>query len=354
MLRYGSDCTGIDAPLVALKRVWGNCVDNVFSSDTVDSVREMVRENHNPRRLFTSIETRVEQDSVDHVDIYTAGFPCQPFSKAGKRTGFQDTRGTVFFSILRYLKSARPKVVLLENVRHLVHHDRGKTMNTIISCLHDALPNHDIQFEVLSPHTHANWPQSRNRVFIVAIEKAALRKPFTFPEPILLTRRASDLIDVSRTGDVIKTITPLQQETLKHLRTQTLLKDGVDILKEFYISDVGESKKYARATHELCPALKRSRIDYFITQLQRRLTQHESLSFMGFQPEDFPRRPVSKAKFGYMIGNSMCVTLLERLWERLFDCVVFDRESKLQPAIQATPANGLGVANMFPSTTRNE
>jgi DNA (cytosine-5)-methyltransferase 1 len=101
--------------------------------------------------------------SLPSFDVLCAGFPCQAFSIAGKRLGFEDTRGTVFFEIARIAKEKRPSYLLLENVRGLLSHDKGRTFATIVSTL-DAL-GYDAEWQVLNSKFFV--PQNRERVFIV-------------------------------------------------------------------------------------------------------------------------------------------------------------------------------------------
>jgi len=112
--------------------------------------------------LFTA-----NPDKIPDHDLFCAGFPCQSFSMAGKRTGFKDTRGTVFFEILRILKRKRPKIILLENVKGLLSAQDGYCFFRILECLGEL--GYFIQWQVLNSFW---WlPQSRERVFIIGINR---------------------------------------------------------------------------------------------------------------------------------------------------------------------------------------
>ena len=87
---------------------------------------------------FAGDITKVEPASIPSHDILCAGFPCQPFSISGKKKGFSDTRGTLFFNVMEIVKAKQPKVVFLENVKHLIHHDGGNTLKVILEELEDA------------------------------------------------------------------------------------------------------------------------------------------------------------------------------------------------------------------------
>lgn len=105
-------------------------------------------------------------DINSSIDLLTGGFPCQPFSYAGKRLGLEDVRGTVFFALAKIIEQVQPKVFVLENVRGLVNHDNGKTFSTVLEILNQL--NYRIDYKVLNAWDY-NVPQKRQRIFIVGI-----------------------------------------------------------------------------------------------------------------------------------------------------------------------------------------
>ena len=120
--------------------------------------------------------TKIDAKDIPDHDLLTAGFPCQAFSVAGKRKGFEDTRGTLFFEIARIAKEKRPKALLLENVKGLVNHDKGRTLDIMISVLNEI--GYVIDFEVLNSK-YFGVPQNRERIFIVAIREDLIEaEPF--------------------------------------------------------------------------------------------------------------------------------------------------------------------------------
>jgi len=152
----------------------GNCV---FASEIDESARATYHANfieHN-KDLFSSGNfagdiTKVKEKDIPDFDCLFAGFPCQPFSNAGNKKGFSETRGTLFFDIERILRCHTPKYMVLENVKHLVNHDNGNTWKVITNTVKDIgyiLPENQI---IISPH-HIGIPQNRERVFILGIHK---------------------------------------------------------------------------------------------------------------------------------------------------------------------------------------
>lgn len=128
--------------------------------------------------------TKITNNEIPSFDILLAGFPCQPFSQAGKGLGFEDTRGTMFFEIERIIQAKRPKAVLLENVKRLKTHDSGRTINVIIKHLETL--NYTVGMSVLRA-ADFGVPQNRERLFIVAYNNEYLKEgeefEFDFPKP---------------------------------------------------------------------------------------------------------------------------------------------------------------------------
>ena len=124
--------------------------------------------------------TEIDANSIPDHDILMAGFPCQPFSISGKKKGFEDTRGTLFFDIARIADAKKPKILLLENVAQLEIHDSGKTISTIISTL-DSI-GYDVHYKLINSSNYG-FPQSRKRIYIVCFRKDLGISNFAFPVP---------------------------------------------------------------------------------------------------------------------------------------------------------------------------
>ena len=158
----------------------------VFTSEIDNFARGVYADNfaENEADIFGDI-SRLEEGGIDLIpdhDFLLAGFPCQPFSGAGKKRGFADeTRGTLFFSIAQIAKAKAPRFILLENVKGLISHDSGRTMAVILDTLRSA--GYLVFTEVLNARDFG-LPQNRQRLFIVAIRNTVpLASDFTFPMP---------------------------------------------------------------------------------------------------------------------------------------------------------------------------
>lgn len=126
--------------------------------------------------------TKIDASTIPDHDILVGGFPCQAFSQAGLKKGFEDTRGTLFFDIANILKVKQPKAFLLENVRNLVSHDHGKTFDVITNTLKEL--GYTLHYKVLSSKDYG-VPQNRKRIYIVGFltEKVSSASSFVFPAP---------------------------------------------------------------------------------------------------------------------------------------------------------------------------
>ncbi len=143
----------------------------------IDKYAIATYQQHYPEHKNYGDITKINADELPDFDLLVGGFPCQAFSIAGKRKGFEDTRGTLFFEIARILKAKQPRLFLLENVKGLLSHDNGNTFATIIATLDDL--GYDLQWQVLNSKNHG-VPQNRERVFIVGHLRGTSR-PKVFP-----------------------------------------------------------------------------------------------------------------------------------------------------------------------------
>lgn len=141
----------------------------------------------------------VKAEDIPDFDIMLAGFPCQAFSVAGYRKGFDDERGNLFFELERIFKEKKPQVIFLENVKNLVGHDNGNTFRTILGKLKNA--GYHVKKDVLNACDYGNLPQNRERIYIVAFLDETAYKEFEFPEPAPLTHTLKDYIDYDKKHD---------------------------------------------------------------------------------------------------------------------------------------------------------
>lgn len=171
---------GIGGFRLAMQNLGGKCI---FTSEWDKEAQKTYRANFG-EVPFGDITKKHTKDFVpDGFDVLCAGFPCQAFSIAGKRGGFEDIRGTLFFDVAEIIKSKKPKAIFLENVKGLRNHDKGKTLATILNVLRE-----DLDYFVPEPQIinakNFGVPQNRERIFIVGFRKDLGITEFKYPEPI--------------------------------------------------------------------------------------------------------------------------------------------------------------------------
>jgi DNA (cytosine-5)-methyltransferase 1 len=201
-MKVGTFFSGVGSPEQALNNL-GIDHEIEFACDIDKYAKQTYLKNFNTKQFYTDI-TALDMKDLSYVDLLVFGFPCQAFSLAGKRGGFEDTRGTLFYDALRYLKEHRPRYFIAENVKGLVSHDKGKTFQTIIDCLASTVNTQMsiLPFDNLGYHIHYNVlntkdfgvPQNRERIFIVGIRDDEDNN-FTFPKPFHLENKLKDVLE---------------------------------------------------------------------------------------------------------------------------------------------------------------
>lgn len=334
--RVGSMFAGIGGICLGFKR--NNC-EIVWANEIDKYACETYRHNFNGAKYLVECdikditskkgdETEEEwrnriDNTIPDIDILNGGFPCQAFSIAGERKGFEDERGNMFFEILKVLKVKKPKMFLLENVKNLKSHDKGNTFK-VIMCELEKL-GYTVKAEVLNSMEHGNIPQNRERIFIVGFLDANVAERFRFPEKIKLTRKISDLIDLNDRKDekFYYNKTKYYDDLVEQMNSQETL---YQIRRGMYIR---ENK------NNVCPTLTANmgtgghnvplvKDNYDI----RKLTPEECLLFQGFNVDDkdhkhsFPEvivdekgksRAFSNGHKYKQAGNCVTVTVIERI-----------------------------------------
>lgn len=182
---------GIGGIRMPFQELNGRCV---FSSEWDAHAQKTYRVNYGETPAGDI--TKIEATDIPDFDLLLGGFPCQPFSQAGLHKGFEDTRGTLFFEIERIIKAKRPKVFLLENVKQLVGHDKGRTLMVILKHLHEL--EYHVNYRVLRAADYG-VPQNRERIYIVGFDKRYFALPedysFPYPEPTHEPTRLGNILE---------------------------------------------------------------------------------------------------------------------------------------------------------------
>lgn len=288
---------GIGGIRLGFEQAFGS-IDCVFTSEIDKYAVTTYKANFRDANIFGDIKQIDENDVPDH-DILLAGFPCQPFSQAGLKKGFTDTRGTLFFDIERILLAKHPKAFLLENVKQLKGHDKSRTFQTIIDHLNNA--GYKVFYEILKARDFG-LPQNRERIYIVGFLDHSIN--FEFPKPTNLPTRVGDILD-----DVVDEKYTISDKLWSgHKRRKELNKlNG----KGFGYSLFNKDSAY---TNTISARYYKDGSEILIEQENknpRKLTPREAARLQGF-PEDYII-PVSDAQAYKQFGNSVCVPVVKAI-----------------------------------------
>lgn len=170
---------GIGGFRLAMQSLGGKCV---FTSEWDKEAQKTYRANFGEVPFGDITKEQVKSYIPDGFDVLCAGFPCQAFSIAGKRGGFDDTRGTLFFDVAEIIKRKKPKAIFLENVKGLRNHDKGKTLETILNVLRNDLGYYVPEPQIINARDFG-VPQNRERIYIVGFRKDQGVTNFEYPKP---------------------------------------------------------------------------------------------------------------------------------------------------------------------------
>lgn len=329
---------GIRLPFQKLK---GKCV---FSSEWDKFAQKTYAANYG--ELPSGDITQVVANDIPNHDILMGGFPCQAFSQAGKKQGFLDTRGTMFFEIQRILVEKRPKAFLLENVKQLQSHDKGRTLQTILEILRGEFSeqadleidvseetkkalseklNYWVDFKVLRA-ADFGVPQNRERVFLVGFDRdyfgpnCDFDQLFKWPVPPKFPTRLGDILeDLSNISHQDDCYTISDKLWEGHQRRK--LEHGVKG-NGFGYTLYNHDSPY---TNTLSARYYKDGSEILISQEElgknpRKLTPRECARLQGF-PEDFIVDAVSQGQIYKQFGNSVCVKVIEALAKQIVDCL---------------------------------
>lgn len=248
--------------------------------------------------------TQINEKDIPNFDILLAGFPCQAFSIAGKRGGFSDTRGTLFFDVARIIKEKQPSAFLLENVKGLLSHDKGKTFSTILSVLENDL-NYKVYYKVLNAKDFG-VPQNRERIIIVGFKNKDIN--FTFPKPFNVPTRVGDILEEN--VDVKYTIS---DKMWKYQQERKILQKAKG--NGFGYSLFNKNSPY---TSTISARYYKDGAEIYIEQKNknpRKLTPREVARLQGF-PDGF-KIVVSDTQAYKQFGNSVPTKMIEAVAKNL-------------------------------------
>ena len=311
---------GIGGIRLGFDQAFQNEIKTVFVSEWDDKAVETYRANFNSNVNIVGDITTVDEKNIPEHDILLAGFPCQAFSLAGRKKGFEDARGTLFFDVARIVKYHKPKVVFCENVKNLVNHDRGRTFKIIKNILEEL--GYRVFYKVLNSKDFG-VPQNRERIYIVAFRTDIAPLSFSFP-------------DSSGTSTFIKDIIEEHEVSSKYYLSTTYL-ESLRRHKERHMSkgngfgyEIRDNDSVAGAI--VCGGMGRERnliVDNRLTDFKpvthikgevnkdfiRKMTPREWARLQGF-PDKF-KFVVADTHLYKQFGNSVTVPVIKAIAEKI-------------------------------------
>jgi DNA (cytosine-5)-methyltransferase 1 len=314
-LKFADLFAGIGGFRLAFEKANYKCV---FSCEINEACQQVY--SHNFGDTPVNDIRKIDVQKLPYFDVLTAGFPCQPFSICGRKKGFHDTRGTLFFHICEIIEHINPPVVILENVKHILHHDKGRTLEVILYSLEDM--GYVVNYEILNSKDFG-LPQNRERVVFVATKNrkfdfGLLKKTYPFPtlREFLCTSGEFEYLNPQEYTMIDN---PKQQASgliFVGYRNKSIWKTGVRPNTE-HLSRVHHqpNRIYSiEGVHPTIPSQETSgRFFIYIPEKNsvRKLTIRECYRIMGF-PDNFQSHS-NLSECYKQIGNSVSIPVMYEL-----------------------------------------
>lgn len=308
MLRIGTDCSGIEAPIQALKQL-GIPFEHKWACEIDHYARRSILANYQPEIIYEDITKRNHSELPD-IDIYVCGFPCQSFSLMGKKLGSNDPRGNIMMHCIDVIKKKNPNIFILENVKNFKFIEKGKPFNFLIDELasivnEDGEQLYNIYCDIYNTKDYG-IPQNRERIYIIGIKSDILVNEYIKPECIEMKPLDDIIID--------KTIYK-KNKNFKNINEKL---EKIEYKKNY----IFPNSNYVNPIKNICPTLS-TRCDMFYhSSYNRYLTTTECLLLQGFS-KDF-KQVVSNTQIYKQIGNSMSVNVLKVIFNEIFNCTILN------------------------------
>lgn len=303
---------GIGGFRLALESFGAKCV---YSSEWDNDAQNTYEQNFGERPQGDI--TKVDEKTIPNHEILCAGFPCQPFSISGKKLGFEDSRGTLFFDVARIVKEKKPKVVFMENVKNFETHDNGKTLQVVKATMEEL--KYDFYFKVLDASDYG-VPQKRERIYMIAISKDVPHKEFKFPKPIKCGVHVEDIIDNSIGLDSklykCKYVYQIEKEDINYANKPIRL--GI-VNKGGQGDRIYSTKGIAITLSAQGGGTFNKTGGYLINGKARRLSIRECARLMGFPDKYIPCNKEGQAYKQF--GNSVVVNVLQYIVQEIITCL---------------------------------
>lgn len=315
---------GIGGFRIAMQNLGGKCV---YSSEWDLQAQKTYLTNYGEVPYGDITKETTKQYIPDNFDVLCAGFPCQAFSLAGKRRGFEETRGTLFFDVAEILRRKRPKAFFLENVKGLMIHDKGKTLDTILNVLRNDLDYYVPDPEIVNA-MNFGVPQHRERIYIVGFRKDTKVNSFKYPKPTDTTKRFIDIREEHEVSPKYYLSTQYQQTLIEHKKRheskgngfgyEIIADDGV--ANAIVVGGMGRERNIVidKRLTDFTPVTNiKGEINH---DGWRRMTPREWARLQGFP--DLFIIPVADASAYKQFGNSVAVPAIQATAQMLLKKII--------------------------------
>jgi DNA-cytosine methyltransferase len=335
-----SDCTGFESGILSLQKLGlGPRVTAGFASDTELHVRKYLDDNFQHTQIFHDVTKRnnmalkrqlVKDGRVP--DIYTAGFPCQPFSSAGLRAGASDPRGVVGLSVADTIKTLQPKCFVLENVPGILQKKHKPLLDAIIRKIQAVkdtknLQMYDVTMKVLNCSDYG-VAQSRRRLYIVGYKKSLAKCKFKWPQRIPMTMSFIKAVGKLKKKATLKL--PTAMGTLRRLLEGMKRLPRKRKQRSHYIIDIDSSNVSIRK--DMCPCITRTRGSsggFYLPAHGERLGVTRMAKFMSIPIKQLDMTNVTKRQQGMMLGNAWALNVSSAVIKNLVLCMGFATEDEM-------------------------
>ena len=290
-----------------------NKVKTIFANDILDSSFEIFNLN-NDIKLVKKDLNDISNDDIPKADILTAGFPCQPFSIAGMKKGFDDERSNVFWKILSIIKSNSPNIIILENVKNLKTHDNKKTFKIIIENLENL--NYHIKYSIINTSKITGIPQNRERLYIIGFKDKMMFDKFEFDFPNVDLQPISDFLEDNIPDKYYYNETTVIYEELKKNVVKHISTNSIYQYRRYYVRENKNS---------VCPTLTANmgtgghNVPIILDDKGiRKLTPRECFNLQGF-PKDYKLPSLSSGKLYSLAGNAVSIPVIKLIADKIIN-----------------------------------
>ena len=293
-------------------------IKTIYANDILESSEKIYNLNNNIKLIRKDL-IDIKNNEIPDFNILTAGFPCQPFSIAGKQLGFDDIRSNVFWKILSIIKDKTPEIIILENVKNLQSHNEGKTFKIIIEKLEEL--NYYIKYSILNTSKISGIPHNRERIYIVCFKNIHFYNKFNFEFPKIQLEPISkyleqDIDDKYYYSNKTKIYNDLITNVTKHISTNTIYQ-----YRRYYIR---ENK------NNVCPTLTANmgtgghNIPILLDDKGiRKLTPRECFNLQGF-PKTYKLPKIADNKLYSLAGNAVSLPVIKLIANKIINLLLYE------------------------------